>query len=541
MFQLSLASLYVRLIMVTLVAILPAMGVALYSGLEQRRAAEVNAQATALQLAQLAASSQQQLIESARQLLVVLTQLPQMRQANPESCQVLFGDMVEKYPYYTDLGVITLDGEWVCWADPANRPGLAAEADWFQKALQSRDFAVGNYEFETGGSSTGRAIIHLAYPILDDANRPNSFAVLALDLAWLSQFVAEVALPAGAAFTIVDGQGIILARQPDPNEWVGKAAPEAPLIAAILSERGQGTARVMGLNGVPRLFAFVPLGRAYPTADAYVAVGIPESVAFGEADQTLARNLLGSGLSAVVSFGAAWILGELLIMRPTQSLMRATRRLAAGDYSVRTEVKGMDGEFGELARAFNEMAEALQTEKIEGECLFREVQRLARTDELTGLHNRRYFFELAERELKRYRRFGHPLSALMLDVDHFKRVNDTYGHAVGDEVLRAVGEQCAVNSRAIDILGRYGGEEFALLLPEADQEAAREIGERLVLSIRKSPIPAQQGPIFITISVGVASATEATSDVASLLNAADKALYAAKQTGRNRVALAISV
>jgi diguanylate cyclase (GGDEF)-like protein len=174
---------------------------------------------------------------------------------------------------------------------------------------------------------------------------------------------------------------------------------------------------------------------------------------------------------------------------------------------------------------------------LENARLFGEVQRLAITDGLTGTYNRRHFFELAERELNRARRFGYPMSAVMLDVDHFKQVNDTYGHAVGDQVLHTLAERCGENIRDIDILGRYGGEEFAIILPATDLSSARSVAGRLRRCVADVPIPTERGDLIITISLGVASSAQEDEDVAALLNRADAAMYEAKQAGRDRVAV----
>jgi len=172
---------------------------------------------------------------------------------------------------------------------------------------------------------------------------------------------------------------------------------------------------------------------------------------------------------------------------------------------------------------------------IKNAMLHSEVQHLAITDSLTNLYNRRGFFELGRREIERARRFGHPLSAVMLDIDHFKVVNDSYGHAIGDQVLEELANRLSKNVREFDILGRYGGEEFALLLPETDLFTACSVSDRLRLTVMDTPMHTEIGPIPITISLGVVKATSDVPNLDSLLKRADKALYAAKQNGRNRV------
>ena len=173
---------------------------------------------------------------------------------------------------------------------------------------------------------------------------------------------------------------------------------------------------------------------------------------------------------------------------------------------------------------------------LENARLFAQVQLLATTDGLTGLFNRRHFFEAASTELRRARRLKQPLAAIMMDVDHFKNINDTYGHAVGDRVLRRVAELARKNLRDIDVIGRYGGEEFAMVLPQADLGTAFSVvAERLREAIAESAIELDDAaPLTVTVSLGVAELNAETADLAALLNRADTGLYAAKKGGRNR-------
>jgi diguanylate cyclase (GGDEF)-like protein len=168
-----------------------------------------------------------------------------------------------------------------------------------------------------------------------------------------------------------------------------------------------------------------------------------------------------------------------------------------------------------------------------------EVERLSQVDVLTNLANRRHFMVLAEQEMSRTRRYGGPLSALMLDVDFFKKINDTYGHKAGDAVLSMLGERCRNTLRTIDIAGRIGGEEFAFLLPQTLPEKAAEVAERLRRSIADLPVELDDGRLLsVTVSIGVAGLDETVTTVDTLISLADKALYAAKDGGRNRVSLA---
>ncbi|MDD3610152.1 MAG: sensor domain-containing diguanylate cyclase [Halothiobacillaceae bacterium] len=166
----------------------------------------------------------------------------------------------------------------------------------------------------------------------------------------------------------------------------------------------------------------------------------------------------------------------------------------------------------------------------------RQLNILANTDTLTGAANRRKLMEEGETELARARRFNHPLALLIADIDHFKHINDTWGHVSGDEVIRAVAQVCMSGTRGnIDTVGRFGGEEFAILLPETGLTAACELAERLRGRIAALSVPIEDGRrIGCTVSMGVA-ASHPNISLQELLIQADQALYQAKNEGRNRV------
>ncbi len=172
---------------------------------------------------------------------------------------------------------------------------------------------------------------------------------------------------------------------------------------------------------------------------------------------------------------------------------------------------------------------------LENSRLFEETQRLAITDGLTGLFNRRHLFELAEKEIARSRRYQFPLSVIMVDIDRFKEVNDHYGHLVGDQVLRDVASQCKRTLREVDIIGRYGGEEFLILLPETSLEGATQTGQRLCDAVAGLQHKAGDHIFAITASMGVSTLQPGMYRLEHLLDTVDNALYRAKQEGRNRI------
>ncbi len=203
----------------------------------------------------------------------------------------------------------------------------------------------------------------------------------------------------------------------------------------------------------------------------------------------------------------------------------------------RIEAAPYDNQEMQLAFAFAAQAAIA----IENAKLFGQVQILATLDELTGINNRRNFFSMGKLEFQRARRHGHSLSSIMVDIDHFKKFNDAHGHAVGDEVLCTIARRISRTCRVTDILGRYGGEEFAILLPGTDQTKAGEVAERLRREVCEKPILVEKTgtgeprPLRASISLGVSVVEESTPHLEDLLRQSDQALYAAKQGGRNRV------
>jgi len=196
------------------------------------------------------------------------------------------------------------------------------------------------------------------------------------------------------------------------------------------------------------------------------------------------------------------------------------------------------GMYEDLSSLNNELVtlqRELARKNFELERLNTEVKKLAVIDELTQVYNRRGFFEMGYREVERAKRFGKPLSAILFDIDRFKQLNDTYGHALGDLVLAQVATRCAQQVRKVDILGRYGGEEFSILLSQTEIAFAREVAERVRRAIGDEPIRTEHGELTVTVSIGVALLNERTTGLEELLEYADQALYKAKESGRNQV------
>ncbi|WP_101049843.1 sensor domain-containing diguanylate cyclase [Macromonas nakdongensis] len=258
---------------------------------------------------------------------------------------------------------------------------------------------------------------------------------------------------------------------------------------------------------------------------------------------SVAVTVLALLLAAVVAtFIASSVTG------PLQHISAVVGRIAQGDLSARADVEQV-GVMEPLAVGVNAMAERVALNQGELQAQVHEAtqelrrqkeaaEMAARIDPLTGVFSRRAFTEAAETEMQRALRYGLPLSLIMIDLDHFKAVNDTYGHAMGDAVLASFARTIAQEVREVDVIGRMGGEEFVVLLPSTEVTEAVRVAERMRLAVASGELQAYGDSLRYTASFGVAAFDPRELSLNRFMDRADAALYEAKRAGRNRVELA---
>jgi diguanylate cyclase (GGDEF)-like protein len=212
----------------------------------------------------------------------------------------------------------------------------------------------------------------------------------------------------------------------------------------------------------------------------------------------------------------------------------AERRLIEQMFDVLRVVAESEARYTEIEQRML----TLQRENLDLTVKNRMLSEVSSRDSLTGLYNRWFVLEKIDSELNRAMRHGSPVSLLMLDLDHFKRINDTWGHSAGDQVLQAIGRLLRDSCRVYDVPGRYGGEEFCIVLPETKTGNTTVVAERIRQRLASSELPCGSGAIAVTASIGIAGMDSPDAGVLSpgeLIERADRALYAAKNRGRNRV------
>lgn len=357
------SSLQVRLSLLVVLTVIPALALDVYTAWEQRRMEKTQAQEIALRLARFIAAEQKQIVESTRQLLFTLAQLPEVRQTERGKCHAIFAGLLKQFPMYANLGIIAPDGNVRCNAMEVYTRANAFDRAYFQQTLETRDFSAGDYQI---GRITGRPALNFGYPILSQTGSVQAVVFAALDLGWLNQLPAHMQLPPDTSLTLLDRNGVVLIRYPE-KRLVGQHLKEISLAKIILSQRREGTMEALDFDDVPRLIAFAPMAGTTLKQSAIIVVGIPQKVAYAPVNKLFLQNLSGLGLAAVIALILAWLFAQFSILRPVNTLVDTTKWLAAGDLSSRTKFSHGAGELNQLARAFDEMAVSLEKRQAQAE------------------------------------------------------------------------------------------------------------------------------------------------------------------------------
>jgi diguanylate cyclase (GGDEF)-like protein len=410
-----------------------------------------------------------------------------------------------------------------------------ARTRFFQKAMLLDEGAI--YQGRPVVSEdTGRWVIPNATPVFVDGKK---VAILHFEIAmnYFQDLLKRFINPERGYGFIIDGTGAFMAHTElefsDSSPFPRAITDGLPLEVRSIYER-----MASGESGIDRFFdgagesfiIFKPIKTSFAGGDNEnrwsIAYVLPGDSIYVELD-IFRYTLLMIGASFFLTIIIAY-LGGNYFTRPIRALAKATHEVADGGAAT-VDIRTAD-ELGDLGRSFNRMAEAI---KKRDEAL----RELSVTDALTELYNRRRFDEKIESELKRAARFSEPLSLLMIDVDNFKHYNDTNGHTLGDVVLKGVADEMSGSVRGVDFVVRYGGEEFAVILPQTTLAGALEAAERIRRAVTEHDFPngeSQPGGC-VSVSIGAAELAPGIVDAKGFVDAADKELFMAKKGGRNRV------
>ena len=422
----------------------------------------------------------------------------------------------ERFADYDELLVVARDGRTVASSERVSAR-LHFAGDWLEPARAGRPVLGDAFPVDGAGGMA----MEVAVPIVGASGRFDGAFVARMN------FRAATGLLKG----LVAGRpGRLLVLTPD-----GRVV--ATTSAAFVAMPQPAVRRLQQAEGAPVSFddpnGTGVVGALAPIrATGWGAVAdLPQATAFAQIRGLRNATLLLVLVLLAVVGSLAYALG-LLIVRPIERLSVAARRVADGDLEVEVPILG-SGELSQLTRMFNDMVRLLREGRAD-------LEHLSVTDPLTGLANRRRLMAELEHEVRRSDRLGRRFSLAMLDIDHFKDFNDSYGHPAGDALLKCLAKVLQDLVRDVDTAARYGGEEFLVILTEARVGEAARAAERIRarLSEERFAAPGGAAPVGVTVSIGLAEFPADGTSPEALISAADKALYRAKEAGRNRVIVA---
>jgi diguanylate cyclase (GGDEF)-like protein len=516
-----------RILILVIVAMAPIV-LERVSGLQVGRADRIRmTETTTRELAKHGAEVYGQMLTLARTVMGAAALAEPDRDVDPQSCGRLMQDLDRGSDVIESLSIASPAGHILCSSEPDVMGVEVGDRPFFKEAVASGEFTLSGLLVSR---AFHRPILAAALPKRPPDQATTFVVVAALNLSWIEGLLGDVMSGRNITASIVDRDGILVARYPKNENLADNDIRRTPLFEKIASGDSFTAA---DLDGTTRVFATARLGD-----NAHLVVGVDRGQVLANINHQINVAYVVIAFAVLFALLGAWWGSERFILRPLRALAAKATRYGEGDFSLHAGTFKWPPEFTPLNQALEGMAQQLAARENVLIQENRQLETLAQLDGLTGVPNRRCFDARLRAEWSASAKTGEPLSLLMIDVDHFKRYNDRYGHPAGDACLKAIAACLARGElRRNDFIARYGGEEFAVVLPSLPSTSAMEIAERLRLAVFDLALENSQCPLGrITISVGVAGLVgDGSKDAGALIEAADGALYNAKRRGRNVV------
>lgn len=347
-------SLRSRLVLIIILTAVPGILLLLQVGYNQREAAKQDTVTEVIHLAKVASSVESLMVDNAKSFLLTVSHLPTVREKEYDECNAIFQHMFEDhFEYYSAFYVADLEGNILCSPPEKHAPPDFNRCEHYQNLIHANDFAMSGYHI---CRVTGKAVVSIGYPVYDMQDQFFNVANVSLDLIWFYDFAEAAGLPAGGELIVMDDKGTILSHYPDNDRWRGYQLPESNTVAKLWQQKS-GYTIGEGLSGEETIYAISDIkGTA---GDLSVIMGLPTRIAFETANFTLQRNLTIMIVVVVLVLILMWFLGDALIIRQAQALVEATKRLAKGDLRARSGITYQQGELGQLAQSFDNMADEI--------------------------------------------------------------------------------------------------------------------------------------------------------------------------------------
>jgi diguanylate cyclase (GGDEF)-like protein len=436
----------------------------------------------------------------------------------------------EKFTDYRELVLVNMIGDPLVTSSP-HEPVVNLPAQWFEQLEAGRAIIGAPYWDQT----IKTRVVTLAEVIKSSENHRLGILAAKIDLASIVTILKQRASEGVDEIYLTDGKGRLVTSSA-PISGRSLRSVHAATLLKTGADPSSIPAAYMSFRNRP----VVGVGKSIPAAGWAVFAEMEESGAYAAIVRLGRITLILVGILLLLMGVLAYFLARTIV-RPLKRLSGEAARVASGDLNVDVPVGG-SSEISYLTQVFNHMVSSLRSGQAEisqaHQALIeknRELHLLSITDGLTGLFNRKHLMDLFDMEMARTRRYKIPFSVLIADIDHFKRINDTYGHLAGDSVLRRIAGTLRGAVRECDHIGRYGGEEFLLILPNSEAAGAMDMAQRIREQIRQVRFYNDGNEISMTISVGVAQCSDAEESVEAVLGRADSALYQAKNNGRDQV------
>jgi diguanylate cyclase (GGDEF)-like protein len=504
--------------------------------LEDNRARQIAAASEEFaNLTQHSADTQREVISSVETMLKSAAYI-RASSGIARSCEILRASLPTNLPWIRSIMISSKDGLVQCSTLNIQVGLNIGDREYFRKAQETLSFVFSDYLF---GKTNGRPMMMAAYPVAAINPEEDAVVIAGINIDWLSKIMTNLGGRPGISSVLVDSAGVVIAAPADQTSMIGKPLDAVPLMSAIAekalsSEAPTGTLSFTASDGSKRELSFSRIAGT----QSRLIVSIDEAKVTAAINREIRTAYLQLGFVCLFVLLGALVGAEKLIINPIEVMTGMARRFGEGDWSARVARKRLPSEFLPLARAFNVMAAQLSQRERELVATNDHLTVMASIDMLSGLANRRGIQSRLDFEWMKAQQYGSELALLMIDVDHFKLYNDTYGHPEGDACLTRLGETLAgIAADTMGFAGRYGGEEFCLLLPNTNAPKALEIGEMVRATVLNLGLPhATSSHRTVTVSIGVAATLPNDAQrPGDLIEAADAALYAAKHRGRNTV------
>jgi diguanylate cyclase (GGDEF)-like protein len=525
-----------RLALLALILVTPLM-LERARSLEDARSKQLGlASAEFASLAKHSAEAQREVISSIETVLKSVAYIRASADNIGRGCDLLRASLPANLPWIRNLAIVGHDGRVQCATDNVLVGLDLSDRVYLKKARATGELVFSNFLL---AKSNNQPIMMSAYPVSAINGDADAVVLASINLDWMSKLMGNLGGWPGISAVLVDSAGTVMAAPEDQAGLIGRALDAVPLLSdvaekAIGSEQPQGALSFVTADGSKRTVDFARIA----DTELHLIVSIDEAKVTAAINRDIRTAYLQLGFVCLFVLLGALVAAEKLIIAPIEMIAATAKRFGQGDWSARPARGRLPAEFMPLARALNAMAAQLGQRERELVASNDRLTVIASIDMLSGLANRRGFQSRLDFEWMKAQQHGSELSLMMIDVDHFKLYNDTYGHPEGDVCLARLGETLSgIAAETMGFAGRYGGEEFCLLLPNTASIPAIEVGEMVRAAVRNLAMPhATSSHQQVTVSVGVAAVRpNDRMRLGDLIEAADAALYAAKHRGRDTV------